>query len=99
MIEAAITNVDANLSVIRFPSSIAVPRSLSSLTIARRINPISALCFRLHGLAHDFERQPASEDIGGQIVPAHAAERTFRDDPRRWHHFDRGGRSTASFAG
>jgi hypothetical protein len=45
MIEAAIANVDANLSVIRFPSSIAVPRSLSSLAIARRINLISAPVF------------------------------------------------------
>jgi hypothetical protein len=99
MIEAAIANVDANLSVIRFPLP-SLCRARFPLWQSPAVSISSAHpCFRLHGLAHDFERQLASEDISGQIVPTHAAERTFRDDPRRWHRFDRGGRSTASFAG
>jgi hypothetical protein len=47
MIEAAITNVDANLSVIRFLSSIVLARSFSSRAIARRINPITAPLFQI----------------------------------------------------
>jgi len=41
MIDAAITNVEANRSVMRFCSSIAFARSCSSRAIARFISPIS----------------------------------------------------------
>jgi hypothetical protein len=51
MIDAAITSVQANRSVMRFCASIALARSCSSRAIARFIAPIS---YRLSAIRGDF---------------------------------------------
>ena len=80
MIDAAITSVDANRSVIRFCSSIAFLRSCSSRAIARLIRPTDHLTTS-DPLRHDLMGKLSLKNLCWQIAALLAAERTRRNDP------------------
>lgn len=63
MIDAAITSVEANRSVMRFCSAIALFRSCSSRAMARLISPIRHRRSILVGFRHQIVRNSTLENV------------------------------------
>lgn len=89
MIDAAITSVEANRSVMRFCSAIAFVRSCSSRAIARLISPIASppMC-DLRWFRQPVVRKQALENVRRQIPTPCPKEWAIGDDPRVWHGLD-----------
>ena len=92
MIDAAITSVEANRSVMRFCSSIAFARSCSSRAIARLIWPIFSppIC-NPRELRQQVVGQPSPKNVRRQVPAFLTAARTNGDDPCVRHGLDRRG--------